>query len=313
MVDLQLLQTLRVLYVQGTVTATARALHMSPSAVSQQLRRLAAEAGADLLRAEGRRVQFTAAGHVLLRHADLLCSQWERAVSELAEEADSPRRTLSLGGFATSIGTLLAPAARRLNQAEQPTRTFLQEAGTRECYEKLLAEEIDLAILTPLPGGPSLDDPRFEQFVLMDDLMDLAVPADHRLAAQSTVDLADASTEDWIAPHHDHTQLIESLCSASGFAPKFVHRADAWHAVLSLVGHGFGVCLVPRLAPSPRLHVARVRLRGQPPPLRRILVCVRSGTGQDPTISNGIDALRQQAHRYASSPSHRAGEEDGVG
>ncbi|MFC7891985.1 LysR substrate-binding domain-containing protein [Streptomyces sp. NPDC057381] len=304
MVDLQLLQTLRVLHVQGTVTATARALHMSPSAVSQQLRRLAAEAGADLLRSEGRRVQFTAAGHVLLRHADLLCSQWERAVSELAEEAGSPRRTLSLGGFATSIGTLLAPAARRLNQAQRPTATVLQEAGTRECYEKLLAGEIDLAVLTPLPGGSSLDDPRFEQYVLMDDLMDLAVPADHRLAAQSTVDLADASTEDWIAPHHDHTRLIESLCSAAGFAPKFVHRADAWHAVLCLVSQGFGVCLVPRLAPSPSPDVARVRLRGEPPPFRRILACVRSGTGQDPTVSDGIDALRQQAHRHASGGAH---------
>ncbi|MEU3895320.1 LysR substrate-binding domain-containing protein [Streptomyces sp. NPDC045251] len=152
--------------------------------------------------------------------------------------------------------------------------------------------------------APSLDDPRFEQYVLMDDLMDLAVPADHRLAARSTVDLADASTEDWIAPHHDHTRLIESLCSAVGFAPRFVHRADAWHAVLSLVSHGFGVCLVPRLAPSPSPDVARVRLRGEPPPFRRILACVRSGTGQDPTVSDGLDALRQQAHRHASGGAH---------
>ncbi len=55
------LQTLRVLHEQGTVTATARVLHLTPSTVSQQLRQLAAQLGVQLLEPDGRRVRLTPA------------------------------------------------------------------------------------------------------------------------------------------------------------------------------------------------------------------------------------------------------------
>ncbi|MEV5296451.1 LysR family transcriptional regulator [Amycolatopsis methanolica] len=53
MIDLRRLSVLRVLAEHGTVTATADALHLTPSAVSQQLRLLAEEVGVELLRATG--------------------------------------------------------------------------------------------------------------------------------------------------------------------------------------------------------------------------------------------------------------------
>ncbi|NUP30244.1 MAG: LysR family transcriptional regulator, partial [Streptomycetaceae bacterium] len=59
--DLRKLRVLRELDERGTVAAVAEALHLTPSAVSQQLTALARETGVRLLEPAGRRVRLTGA------------------------------------------------------------------------------------------------------------------------------------------------------------------------------------------------------------------------------------------------------------
>lgn len=298
MIDLRLLQALRVLHAQGTVTATAQALNLSPSAVSQQLRQLASDVGVEILRREGRQVRITDAGLVLLAHADDLYAQWERVSADLSRHAASPYRTLRLGGFASSLGSLLAPAAQELRVADDPIEAHVSERDTDESFPLLLSGQLDIAVLTPLADSPPPDDPRFDQQPLLDELQDLAVPAGHRLADRASVTLLDAATENWISAHHDQDRLAQALCTAAGFAPRLTHHADAWQAVLSLVAHGLGVCLVPRLVSvSGHPAVVRVPVQGDPRPLRRVLTCVRRGSDGQEVIVRGLEALRSAAAR----------------
>lgn len=183
-----------------------------------------------------------------------------------------------------------------MREDPSPTRTTVADIDTRHCYEHLLAGKLDIAVLTPLPGSPTMDDPRFDQQPLMDDYIDLVVPAKHPLAGRERVELAEAADEDWIAPHHDQSRLIEAFCSAAGFAPRMVHHADEWAAVLSVISHRLGVCLVPRLVPlTARPELVRLCVGGDPPPFRRVLTCVRRGSETQPTISDGLAALRARA------------------
>ncbi|EDX22666.1 lysR-family transcriptional regulator, partial [Streptomyces sp. Mg1] len=76
--DIKKLRILRTLAEQGTVTATAEALHLTPSAVSQQLTNLARQLGVPLLEAQGRRVRLTDAAHLVLRNAEAVFAQLER-------------------------------------------------------------------------------------------------------------------------------------------------------------------------------------------------------------------------------------------
>lgn len=308
MIDLRLLRVLRVLQVQGTVTATARTLSLSPSAVSQQLRQLSCQAGAELLERDGRTLRLTAAGDVLVRHADALYAQWEHVRAELGDHGgdSGTHRTLRLGGFSTSIGSLLVPAARTLRDGPHPVTTLLIETDTDACYERLLSGELDIALLTPLPGGPSPQDTRFEHRSLLVELQDLAVPVDHRLAGRASVELRDAEEEDWICGHPDQNRLTEALCTAAGFAPRMTHHATEWRAVLDLVAAGLGVSLVPRLVPSsahPR--VVRVPVTGDPLPLRRVLTCVRRGSAGQSAIARGLAALCEAAVHACGSTDGR--------
>lgn len=105
------LQTLRVLHKQGT--ATAQALHLTPSTVSQQLRQLAARLGLELLEPAGRRVRLTLAALALLGHADALFARWEEARADLAGYADGVAGQLRMTGVATAITGVLGIVSGR--------------------------------------------------------------------------------------------------------------------------------------------------------------------------------------------------------
>ncbi|PRX99073.1 LysR family transcriptional regulator [Allonocardiopsis opalescens] len=298
MIDLRRLQALRVLHQHGTVTAAAQALHLTPSAVSQQIRLLSQELGVELLRREGRRVHLTPAARTLLDHADLLQAQWELARADLDAHTEGGLGELRIASFPTGLASFVAPAALRLRAEHPRLAVRMSEVEIRGCFDRLLSGDVDIAVLVPLPGTPPPDDPRFRQFPLWADPQDLIVPAGHPLAARPSVALAEAAYEPWIAAPDtvDCHQEIMVACATAGFTPRIVHEVQEWNAIASLVAHGFGVCLMPRLAPIlPSLDVVRVPLHGVPTPSRHFLACVRRGSERRPAIAHGLAALHAVA------------------
>jgi DNA-binding transcriptional LysR family regulator len=303
MMDLRRLQVLRVVQQTGTVTAAAGALHLTPSAVSQQIRQLARELGVTLLEPHGRGVRLTPAACLLLDRAATLHVQWERIRAELAERAEGAVGTLRMCGFPTAVAGLLAPAGGRLSADGLDVR--ISEAETGPAFDHLLVDEADIAVVIPETDGPTLDDPRFDQWPLVDEPQDLLVPEGHPLAGRPGVRLGDAAHERWInaAPGgcHQH-QLIAAACSAAGFVPDVAHLAADWAAESALVANGLGVTLIPRMAAVPAEHpVVRVPLSGKPLPTRQIVVCVRRGSDAQPAIARGLAALRAVAATHAGA------------
>lgn len=307
MIDLRRLQVLRVLHQQSTVTATARILHLTPSAVSQQIRQLSKETGVQLLHHQGRRVRLTEAALTLLGHADSIYERWEQVRGDLAAHSDSVRGQLRLCGFASSFSTLLAPAAAEIRRTYPQIWPELTDSSIDEAFEMLLAEDVDIAVL-PVPGCPPLDDPRFDQQPLLDDTQDLIVHSTHAFATRDSVALSECAAETWIEPHHDQYRLIVNACVAAGFTPRLAHRAAEWTSVLALVNCGLGVCLLPRLVPvGSDYDIVRVPMHGEVIPSRRILTSVRRGSRTQPVIAAGLDTLRKTSrtafpHSVDSAP-----------
>ncbi|NSC25425.1 LysR family transcriptional regulator [Streptomyces albus subsp. chlorinus] len=291
------LGVLRALAEFGTVTATAAALHLTPSAVSQQLRLLARDLGVELLRPDGRRVRLTPAAHIVLRHADELQRQWEAAQAELARQGTAPRGRLRLCGVSSALAALAAPAVARLREAHPQVEPLLVEEESAECCRLLLAGEADVALVLPGPEVPPVTDARFEQAALLTDRQDLLVAEGHRLARPEGVGLSAAAGEAWIVKqrNNDTYPLVTAACAAAGFTPRIVHQVKEWYAVSSLVAQGLGVCLVPRIVPLPEHPVLRVPLRGDPVPTRRFVTVVRRGSAAHPLVLAGLTALREAA------------------
>ncbi|MDJ0362542.1 LysR family transcriptional regulator [Rhodococcus sp. H29-C3] len=300
MIDPSRMQTLRAIEHHGSIAEVARVMHLTPSAISQQIRQLSDDVGASLLEREGRSVRLTPAAHTLLRYSHRAAAVWEEARADLDLLVTGDERLtghLAMCGFATAIPSLVAPTAHSLTKESNRVTVSVREASTAESLTLLLQQSVDVAVIaapTNLPFG----DPRFEQKTLLDDPQDLVAASNGPLGQLETGRLQDADREYWIEPHIDQRRLIEAACSMEGFVPNFRHQANEWNAVLALVKAGMGVCLYPRMAPLNTPGVHRIVLSGSNLPIRRVLTCVRAGSSRQPLISRTLQLLEQTARRY---------------
>jgi DNA-binding transcriptional LysR family regulator len=297
--DLRRVHTLRVIEQQGTVTAAAELLHLTPSAVSHQITQLAKELGLQLLERRGRRVYLTPAAQALVTHADDLSARWERARADLQHHADHAGGSVRMHGFPSAVAGLLVPTVKHLQDRHPSLRTCIVETEGRQGYDLLLTGEADITVTVPTAETPSMDNPRFHQEPLMEEPMDLLVPASHRLAGHSEALIIDVAEDDWIVPvpgSCDFYELTLAACTMAGYTPKIAHQArDNW-AVTAMVAEGLGVALVPRLAATqPRGNATRLPIGDHPRPSRRILACTRAGSDDQPAIRTALEALRTTA------------------
>lgn len=96
----------------GSMSAAARRLGMSPSAVSQIIRTLEREAGVMLLHRSTRKLALTEAGERCYPHCRRLVDAAQAASDSLAQARDAPTGELRVAapvGFATHIGPALEP------------------------------------------------------------------------------------------------------------------------------------------------------------------------------------------------------------
>src|SRR5699024_12634829 len=129
MIDVRRLHLLQVFDHHRTVAATAEALDVTPSAVSQQLAVLAKEAGVPLIERPGRRFLLTGAARVLLQRAPAIFAELERATSDLTAYVEGNGGVGRVGSFSTGTSDLVAPALPRLRTGH-PRRTC--EVGRAE-------------------------------------------------------------------------------------------------------------------------------------------------------------------------------------
>ncbi|MFB6581799.1 LysR family transcriptional regulator [Streptomyces sp. NPDC056402] len=292
--DIKKLRILRTLAEQGTVTRAAEALHMTPSAVSQQLTNLARQLGVVLLEAEGRRVRLTDAAHLVLRHTEAVFAQLERADAELAGYLAGDTGEVRVGAFSTAVPALVVPAVAALRRTRPGVEVRVRETEAAEAYELLSAGDVDLA-LSLTAHAPTARDPRFTRAVLLEDPLDVALPPDHPLAAAPDLRLADLSGDPWIyGGSGPWSEIARSACKAAGFVPEQAHSASGWTAILAMVEAGMGVALVPRMVSSRASGVA-VRVLSRDRPTRHVLAAVRRGAESAPALSHVLTALRTVA------------------
>lgn len=282
-----------------TVTAAAAALYLTPSAVSQQLAALEQETGHHLLAREGRGVRLTAAGEILLGHADAVLAQLERAEADLAAYSAGVCGEVTVASFATGISLVLAPAIGTLATRAPGVRLKVLDAEGDASLPMVLDGRADLAVAVEYRGAPRADDARLTRVPLYAEPFEAVLPLDHALAAtEGPIAVADLAAEPWIGPYpgnpcHD---VVLLACEHAGFQPRLVHSSDDFRAVVALASAGAGVALVPRSALL-GVDLAHVAVRPVDSALatRRVFAAVRAGADGHPLIRPVLDALAEAA------------------
>lgn len=295
------LATLRVFARCGSVAATAELTGYSPSAISAQLRELQRVLGMQLLAKDGRGLRLTATGRYLVSGADAMIEEWERLRAGALEAGGQVQTHFGIGGFSTAAAQLLAPLAAALRSARPMLDVQVLEANPARCFDLLIAERIDLAVIVAMQSDKHLDeDQRFEQMTLLNDPLDVILPSDHQLASRETVTLEELAMDPWIteAPGSAYHSLFVAAFTAVGMTPRIAHEAVEWETQIAFVGAGLGVGLLPRLAPlGSAENVTRLPISGRGKPSRRIVAAVRKGSMGSPLIRESLGILQARAKR----------------
>jgi DNA-binding transcriptional LysR family regulator len=300
MVDVRRLRVLRELKARSTIGATAKALHLTPSAISQQIAALSRDIGAPLLMPHGRGVRLTPQSLLLLGYAAQVDTLLERARGDLLGMEAGAIANVAIGGFATAISGLVAPALTRLSRERPGIHLSIEEIQAPECFTDLDRGDLDMVITVDYASGPHRGDVRYYRQELLDDPLLVAVSDRHVLARRRAIDLRALATEQWIvgATHGPCREAALAACGAAGFNPEVTHRVNDWNALLDLVAVGCGVALIPRLAVNGGvMRGVTVRpLAGRARPSRHIYAAVRAGAERSPATAATLSALAAAAH-----------------
>ncbi|NUP79099.1 MAG: LysR family transcriptional regulator [Nonomuraea sp.] len=247
--DLQALRLFDEVARSGSFTAAAELLGYTQSAVSRRIAALERAGGGPLFERLPRGVRLTPAGLALHRHAVAVLDRLERAGEELAAIHGGHGGTLRVGAFATANVDLMPSTLKRFQAGHPGIELRMTEGLTPRLLERLHAGALDVAVISDYPAGLPADDGGGRIVPLREDRLLVALPADHRLAADPDVDLRDLAGENWIeaAPRGQPTPLV-AACAAAGFTPRGGLRVAEWSGKFGFVAAGFGVTLVPELA-----------------------------------------------------------------
>jgi DNA-binding transcriptional LysR family regulator len=295
-VDLGRLRTLREFADRGSVTAAARALHCTPSAVSQQLRALQGEVGLPLTEPAGRGLRLTDAGRALVVRADEVLAALERAESELDTYRSAPRGRVRLAIF-QSAGLMLLPGLLTRVGGYDGLEVDVRDVDMTPSEVPGLVADYDVVVAHRDEHAPEFDSGRLDVVPLLREPLDVALPAGHRLADRRRVELADLADERWISVDFGFPvdDVLRSLTVRTGVRPVVVQRINDFRITERLVAAGHGIALLPRYTMDTRRGRGLV---GRPlagiRAARLVEAVCRTGALQRPAVAQVIEELRAE-------------------
>ncbi|MFF4150808.1 LysR family transcriptional regulator [Streptomyces sp. NPDC001651] len=296
MLNLERLRTLDALARHGSVSGAAEGLHITTSAVSQQMSKLEREVGQRLLAKNGRGVRLTDAGRLLAEHAARILSQVQLAQSDLEAQRGQVVGELRLVAFPTALRGLF-PAALTALRAEHPAlRVRSRELEPEGGVAAVVRGDADLAVVLDWYNKPLPMPEGLAKASILKDRVEIAMPEGHPLAERAEVTMEDFADDEWVAwPEGEfcHEWLLYTL-RTEGIEPRIAHRAEEHHTQLALVAAGLGVCVAPRLGRDPMPPGVRaVPVRDSVH--RHIYAVWRADADRRPSIRAAVRALRSAA------------------
>lgn len=258
--DVKRLRLLREFADRGSVGAVADAMHMTPSAVSQQFKVLAKEAGVEILEQDGRRIRLTDAGRALVLRADEVIAAVERAQEEMASYR-SGHASVRLAMFPSGATLLLPSVLDRATTAGIDLHGFHLDVGYGDAPAGLA--DFDVVVTHRDERTASVNLPRVRVTELMREPIDVVVPRSSELARQDSVAVSELADSDWISVEGGFPidDVLLSISAVTGVAPRVTQRMLDFATIEALVAADHGIALMPRFA-ARHPGVKRLELRG---------------------------------------------------
>lgn len=222
---------------EGRLSAAARRLHLSQSALSQTIQSLERHLGVQLLVRSSTGVTTTDAGAILLREGRALIAQYDRVLAAVTGREGARPGTLSLGIPLELPADLLPGVLAKLSVMFPLTRVEVSHASSAAQLAALESAQLDVALIRERPA-----DPRYDAVLAVEESLGVV------LAAAQADQLAD--------PGGIRLHRLASLDWA-GFPRS---EAPAWYDQVAATLRAHGISLDYPPAPAEASLIAQVKL-----------------------------------------------------
>ena len=237
--DIKSLQTLVAIADCGSFVQAAAHLGVSIATVSLHVSALEKSLQRQLFDRSSRPPTLTIAGRSLVQEARELLLQWDRLRAGVEPEVVG--KVLTFGAVHTQVRYLVPRALRSLQQHHPEINCRLVTGLSHDLVERVMRGNLDCAVVTVSAALP-LDLTAFE---LVSEPLVVIAPA----AAKEQQARALLENNPYVKFNPDAlvAQIIDNLLVDRGINVNPTMEIDTLDAVISLVSHGLGVSVVPRL------------------------------------------------------------------
>ncbi|MFI2713872.1 LysR family transcriptional regulator [Micromonospora sp. NPDC018662] len=293
--ETQLLEVFQTVARYRSITAAARQLRFTQSAVSRQIAALEAAVGVRVFDRLPRGVVLTEEGRTLLPHAEAVLARLTAAQRDLDELRGLGTGRLRVGAFPTAVAALVPRALAAFRATYPQVALSLVEGMTPTLLDRLVTGDADIAVVSSSPTGP-IDSDRFDLHHLLDERLLVAVARGHRLADRGTVRLADLADDPFVVGSATAEETLLRASLPTGFSPKIDIVAAEWIGKLGCVAAGLGVALVPALAvQGTPADIAMLRLHRDDESVRQVFAATVAGRSRPPAVTRLLAHLDEAA------------------
>jgi len=242
MLDVHRLTLLREVKLHGSMSAAARELAYSHSAISQQLGVLEKETGVILLEKVGRNVKLTPAGEELVRNTEAILAAIERAEADLATSHQRAHGVVTVAAFATISRSVMPTAMAELARNFPGLDVRLRREEPETAVMQLMSRQVDAVVTDAFPGTQGAPDGGIHTTVIGQDPIRGYLP--HGVDFEDFGQLRNAR---WVVEPLSaaSTQWALRVCRERGIEPVIAHVSSDVLFHLRMVEHGLAAAFLP--------------------------------------------------------------------
>ena len=252
------LSVIQSLGVTGNVSATARELRLTQSAISHRMREAERRTDAMLFHRDGHSISLTSAGRRLLNAAGTILTELTLAERDLEHLSSGVGEVVRLGA-ACYANLDWFPSLMEKIQKDHPGYSAELVPDVSEDPAKLISNDLAEIVLV---AGNRERSAMHSEFLVEDELV-AVLPATHPLADRDAVPTECFADEAYvthhIAPEEGHE--YENIFRPMNMLPKRVICAGHTHAVLNVVRQGQALTILPRASIKRQAGDLGLRLR----------------------------------------------------
>ncbi len=251
----------------------AERLHIAQPPLSQQIKSLEAELGAQLIDREERPIKLTAAGQELLEQSKSILERFDLGIQAARRIGQGHTGSIRVGFVGSATYDFLPDTFKQFREKYPEVQLSLIELRAFQQLDQLRHHQIDIGFLRT-----EVDDQSFVCETVLEEPLVVALPEHHALAELSQIDMKDLAGEPFIgfpAATTGYGGYLLQVCNQAGFSANVVQETIELQTAISLVSAAVGLTLAPASLQNVGRKGVVYRPLAPPVPLTKLVIVYR--------------------------------------